>query len=57
MKFAKSLLLSTLIMGATWGVLFLMVAIFTYLNAFALTVVLSVLCILIGAIVIYQGGV
>lgn len=57
MKFAKSLLLSTLIMGATWGVLFLMVAIFTYLNAFALTVVLSVLCILIGAIIIYQGGV
>lgn len=57
MKFAKSLLLSTLIMGATWGVLFLMVAIFTYLNAFALTVVLSALCILIGAIIIHQSGV
>ena len=57
MKFAKSLLLSTLIVGAIWGVLSLMVVIFTYLNAFALTVVLSVLCVLICAIIIHQSGV
>lgn len=53
MKFLKSLLLSALIIGAVWVVL----ALFAYLNTFALLVVLNAMCILIGAIIIYQGGV
>ena len=57
MKFLKSLLLSTLIIGAVWVVLLLIVALFVYLNTFALLVVLNAICILIGAIIIYQGGV
>lgn len=57
MKFLKSLLLSALIIGAVWVVLLLIVALFAYLNTFALLVVLNAICILIGAIIIYQGGV
>ena len=57
MKFLKSLLLSTLIIGAVWVVLLLIVALFVYINTFALLVVLNAICILIGAIIIYQGGV
>ena len=57
MKFLKSLLLSTLIIGAVWVVLLLIVALFVYFNTFALLVVLNAICILIGAIIIYQGGV
>ena len=57
MKFLKSLLLSALIIGAVWVVLLLIVALFVYLNTFALLVVLNAICILIGAIIIYQGGV
>lgn len=57
MKFLKSLLLSALIIGAVWVVLLLIVALFVRLNTFALFVVLYAICILIGAIIIYQGGV
>lgn len=57
MKFLKSLLLSALIIGAVWVVLLLIVALFAYLNTFALLVVLNAICILIGAIIIYQSGV